>query len=209
MAASKTKRALEGARTTAPKSAAKSAANNAADNARRVLVTGGSRGLGLVIAQKLVAGGYHAITVARHESNEVGAAIAQAEKAGQGTLSFVPFDLGKIDDIPDLVRRLRKQFGPLYGLVNNAALGLSGALTLMRHTKIEEMVRLNTVSPIVLTKIRAARDDGRRCRTHRQCRLDRGLDRRQRHRRLCGDQGLDGRLHPLASPRGRSAQHHR
>jgi len=64
----------------------------------------------------------------------------------------VPFDLGKIDDIPDLVRRLRKQFGPLYGLVNNAALGLSGALTLMRHTKIEEMVRLNTVSPIVLTK---------------------------------------------------------
>ena len=148
MAASKTKRGPEGARTTAPKSAA----NNVADNARRVLVTGGSRGLGLAIAQKLVAGGYHAITLARRESNEVGAAIAEAEKAGQGALSFVPFDLGKIDDIPDLVRRLRKQFGPLYGLVNNAALGLSGTLALMHHTKIEEMVRLNTISPIVLTK---------------------------------------------------------
>jgi len=132
--------------------APESAANTGADKARRVLVTGGSRGLGLAIAQKLAGAGYHTITLARRESNEVGAAIAQAEKAGQGVLSFVPFDLGKIDDIPDLVRRLRKQFGPLYGLVNNAALGLSGTLALMHHTKIEEMVRLNTVSPIVLTK---------------------------------------------------------
>ena len=64
----------------------------------------------------------------------------------------MPFDLGKIDDIPELVRGLRKQFGPLYGLINNAALGLSGTLALMHHSKIEEMVRLNTVSPIVLTK---------------------------------------------------------
>ena len=119
---------------------------------RRVLVTGGSRGLGLAVAQKLAAAGYHAITLARGESKEVAAAIAHSEQAGQGALSFVPFDLGRIDDIPDLVRRLRKQFGPLYGLVNNAALGLSGTLALMHHTKIEEMVRLNTVSPIVLTK---------------------------------------------------------
>jgi NAD(P)-dependent dehydrogenase (short-subunit alcohol dehydrogenase family) len=80
MAASKTKRAPDGARMTAPESVA----NTAADKARRVLVTGGSRGLGLAIAQKLAGAGYHTITLARRESNEVGAAIAQAEKAGQG-----------------------------------------------------------------------------------------------------------------------------
>ncbi len=140
----------------APKRVAGSAANNAAKNAgknaRHVLVTGGSRGLGLAIAQKLAAAGYHTITLARRESDEVAAAIAQAKQAGQGALSFVPFDLGKIDDIPELVRRLRNEFGPLYGLVNNAALGLSGTLALMHHSKIDEMVRLNTVSPIVLTK---------------------------------------------------------
>jgi 3-oxoacyl-[acyl-carrier protein] reductase len=133
-------------------SAARVAAHNAAKNARHVLVTGGSRGLGLAIAQKLAAAGYHTITLARRESDEVAAAIAQVKQAGQGALSFVPFDLGKIDDIPELVRRLRNEFGPLYGLVNNAALGLSGTLALMHHSKIEEMVRLNTVSPIVLTK---------------------------------------------------------
>src|ERR1700761_1040427 len=125
--------------------------NKAHTTARSVLVTGGSRGLGLAIAQKLAAAGYQTIALARKESKEVAAAIAQSEGEA-GSLSFVPFDLGRIDDIPELMRSLRKQFGPLYGLVNNAALGLSGTLALMHHSRVDEMVRLNTVSPIVLTK---------------------------------------------------------
>jgi 3-oxoacyl-[acyl-carrier protein] reductase len=129
---------------------------------RSVLVTGGSRGLGLAIAQKLAAGGYRTITVARSKSKEVTAAIEQAERGGKGALHFVPFDLGKIDDIPTLVRNLRKEFGSLYGLVNNAALGLSGTLAMMHNAEIEEMVRLNTLSPIVLTKyvVRSMMADG-------------------------------------------------
>jgi 3-oxoacyl-[acyl-carrier protein] reductase len=160
MAASKrktaSKMAAKTAHKTADKTEAKTAirttAGNTSYNARSVLVTGGSRGLGLAIAQKLAAAGYQTIALARRETEEVAAAIARAEEAGQGALAFVPFDLGKIDGIPDLVRRLRKQFGPRYALINNAALGLSGTLALMHHTKIEEMVRLNTLSPIVLTK---------------------------------------------------------
>jgi 3-oxoacyl-[acyl-carrier protein] reductase len=138
-------------KTVAGKTAA-SKTKSAPKMARGVLVTGGSRGLGLAIAQKLAAAGYQTIALARSESKEVAAAIAHAEREGRGALSFVPFDLGKIDEIPNLVRDLRKQFGPLYGLINNAALGLSGTLGLMHHSKIEQMVRLNTVSPIVLTK---------------------------------------------------------
>jgi 3-oxoacyl-[acyl-carrier protein] reductase len=129
---------------------------------RSVLVTGGSRGLGLAIAQKLVAAGYCTITVARRKNKEIIAAIAEAERAGRGALHFVPFDLGKIDDIAGLVRNLRKEYGPLYGLINNAALGLSGTLAMMHNSKIEEMVRLNTLSPIVLTKyvVRSMMADG-------------------------------------------------
>ena len=72
--------------------------------------------------------------------------------ANDGSLHFVAFDLGKIEEIPGLVRKLRQEFGPLYGLVNNAALGLDGALSLMHNSQIEELVRINTLSPIVLTK---------------------------------------------------------
>jgi 3-oxoacyl-[acyl-carrier protein] reductase len=122
------------------------------DAMRSVLVTGGSRGLGLAIAQKLAAGGYRVIALARHRSKELAAAMVQADSAGAGALHFAPFDLGKIDAIPELVRGLRKEFGPLFGLVNNAALGQIGALATMHNSKIEEQVRVNTLSPIVLTK---------------------------------------------------------
>jgi 3-oxoacyl-[acyl-carrier protein] reductase len=119
---------------------------------RSVLVTGGSRGLGLAIAQKLAAAGYRTIAVARTKSKEITAAIEAAERDGKGALHFVPFDLGMIDELPTLVRNLRDEFGSLYGLVNNAALGLTGTLPMMHNAQIEQMIRLNTLSPIVLTK---------------------------------------------------------
>jgi 3-oxoacyl-[acyl-carrier protein] reductase len=119
---------------------------------RNVLVTGASRGLGLGIARKLTGAGYRVIAVARSKSKQVTEAMAEAERGNEAPLHFTPFDLGKVDEIPELVKNLRKQFGPLYGLVNNAAVGHDGALAMMHNAKIEELVRLNTLSPIVLTK---------------------------------------------------------
>ena len=69
-----------------------------------------------------------------------------------GSLHFVPFDLAEIEGIPDLVKKLRKEFGPIYGLVNNAGVSSDGVLALMSTRQIEQMVRLNTTSPMVLTK---------------------------------------------------------
>jgi 3-oxoacyl-[acyl-carrier protein] reductase len=119
---------------------------------RNVIVTGGSRGLGLGIARRLAASGYAVIAVARKRTEELAAAVAAAKRADAGAIHVVPFDLAAIDGIPELVRTLRKAHGPIYGLVNNAALGTEGVLATMHNAKIEALVRLNTVSPIVLTK---------------------------------------------------------
>jgi 3-oxoacyl-[acyl-carrier protein] reductase len=129
---------------------------------RNVIVTGGSRGLGLGIARKLAASGYAVIAVARKNSDQLIAAIEAAKSSKTGALHFVTCDLGEIDKIPDLVRGLRKEHGPIYGLVNNAALGSDGVLATMHNSKIEALVRVNTVSPIVLTKyvVRAMMADG-------------------------------------------------
>jgi 3-oxoacyl-[acyl-carrier protein] reductase len=51
-----------------------------------------------------------------------------------------------------LVKRLREEFGPVYGLVNNAALGSDGVLATMHNSQIERLIRVNTLAPIVLTK---------------------------------------------------------
>ena len=50
------------------------------------------------------------------------------------------------------MRALRADFGPLYGLINNAGLGTSGILSSMRDAEIERLIQLNTISPIVLSK---------------------------------------------------------
>ena len=119
---------------------------------RNVIVTGGSRGIGLGIARTLAGAGYSVIAVARQERSELTSAIGEANRSNTGSLHFVPFDLGKTDDIPNLVRMLRKDFGPIYGLVNNAAVGTNGALAVMHNLQIEQLIRMNTLSPIVLTK---------------------------------------------------------
>ncbi len=119
---------------------------------RNIIVTGGSRGLGLEVARRLASAGYHAIAIARNMSDQLAAAMEEAERCQTGSLSFVPFDLGNIEGIAELVRDLHKKVGPLYGLVNNAALGLDGTLAVMPNSQIECVIRLNTISPIVLTK---------------------------------------------------------
>jgi 3-oxoacyl-[acyl-carrier protein] reductase len=123
-----------------------------AKTVRTVLVTGASRGLGLGIARKLAGAGYGVVALARQKTKQVTDAIAEAKREKHGALHFVSFDLGRIDDIPGLVKTLRKDFGPLFGLVNNAAVGHDGALAMMHNSRIEELVRVNTLSPIMLTK---------------------------------------------------------
>jgi 3-oxoacyl-[acyl-carrier protein] reductase len=117
---------------------------------RNVLVSGGSKGVGLGVARRLAAAGYQVIAIARNESPALAEAMAQTRT--DGAIRFVAFDLSLIEAIPELVRKVRAEFGPLYGLVNNAALGTDGLLANMHVSQIEALIRLNTLSPIVLTK---------------------------------------------------------
>ena len=119
---------------------------------KTVIVTGGSRGLGLGIAIKLVSAGYQVVTIARHESEHLKCAMRRGNPGPAGSLLFRPFDLERTADIPALIKQLRKEFGPIGGLVNNAGLGTSGILATMHDSRIERLVRLNTVSAIIMTK---------------------------------------------------------
>jgi 3-oxoacyl-[acyl-carrier protein] reductase len=132
---------------------------------RNVIVTGGSRGLGLATAVTLAAAGYRVIAVARRGTDELaaasraaadgaaagGVAAGGAAQAG-GAIEFRAFDLSDTAGMPAFVRRLRADFGAVYGLVNNAGLGTAGVLGVMRDQEIEKIIRLNTLSPILLTK---------------------------------------------------------
>jgi 3-oxoacyl-[acyl-carrier protein] reductase len=127
---------------------------------RNVIVTGGSKGLGLGIAGKLAEQGYRAIAIARKESPELKALMQ--EKGKPGCVQFVSFDLADLEGIAGLVKKLRKDFGPIYGLVNNAGTSVEGMLAMMQVSQMEQVVRLNLLSPMVMTKfaVRSMMADG-------------------------------------------------
>jgi 3-oxoacyl-[acyl-carrier protein] reductase len=119
---------------------------------RNVVVTGASRGLGLAMATTLAAAGYRVIAVARTPTDGLAQASRAAADRGAGAIEFRHCDLAETTRIAAFVRELRKDVGPIYGLVNNAGIGTSGVLGIMRDQDIEQVIRLNTLAPILLSK---------------------------------------------------------
>ena len=118
---------------------------------RNILLTGGSRGLGLATATRLADAGFRVIAVARKTSEALEAQIA-ACAGNAGRLSFCAYDLSDTDKLGGLIAKVTDESGHLYGIVNNAGIGTSGILATMPNAQIEALIRLNVVSVIMLTK---------------------------------------------------------
>ncbi len=127
-----------------------------------VIVTGGSRGIGLGIVRRLAKTGYKVLAIARKESPELREAINEAASSGTGSIGFAAYDLADTEGMAVFVKQLRKDFGPIYALVNNAGMSIDGTLALANPAQIEQVVRLNVISPILLSKyvLRSMMADG-------------------------------------------------
>jgi 3-oxoacyl-[acyl-carrier protein] reductase len=111
-----------------------------------VIVTGTSSGLGQAVARRLTDAGYVVLGVSRRP-----VAAADVSDSPERYV-HVTADLAQIDALPALVGGLVREHGRPYGLVNNAAIGTDGLLATMHNRDIEDLVTLNVVSPLVLTK---------------------------------------------------------
>ena len=113
---------------------------------KTVIVTGARRGLGLAIVQQLAKEGYRVIAVARGSSPELDALLD-----GENVV-HEEFDLANLGEIHAWCSRIGKQYGRIYGLVNNAAIGNDGVLATMHETDIAQLLAVNLQSPILLCK---------------------------------------------------------
>jgi 3-oxoacyl-[acyl-carrier protein] reductase len=115
---------------------------------KTVVVTGGTRGLGLAIVREVAAEGYRAIAVARKPTAELGS----LREAFPGCVEFVAFDLAQLEGIHGLVGEIVNAYGRPWALVNNAAVGHDGVLATQHEREIHELLRINIEAPILLAK---------------------------------------------------------
>jgi len=119
---------------------------------RTGVVTGANRGLGLAIAERLLVDGYNVVGIARNRTAELEELKSRHDVGGTERLAFLPFDLERTEKIHELAARIREIDRNIYGLVNNAGIGLDGILATQHERDIERMVDVNLVSAILLTK---------------------------------------------------------
>ena len=116
------------------------------NSVKTILVTGGTRGLGLATSARLAAAGYRVIASGRKCTPELN------KLTTAGSVFFEPLDLGDHALIHDYIKRVTLAHGHLYGLVNNAALGHDGVLATMHDSQIQDLISVNVTGTILLTK---------------------------------------------------------
>jgi NAD(P)-dependent dehydrogenase (short-subunit alcohol dehydrogenase family) len=126
------------------------------------VVTGGSSGIGLAVARRVVAEGAAAVIGARRL--EPGQAAVEELRAVGGRAEFVPVDVTVEEDCRRLVDVAVDSFGRLDGAFNNAGdVGAGGPLVDVERVSFEREVAVNLTSVFLCLKaeIAALRQTGR------------------------------------------------
>src|SRR3954462_12263030 len=106
-----------------------------------VIVTGGSRGLGLAIVQLLLAKGHIVATCSRTDTDAVKAISNDAKSADR--FMFAKVDAADAESIRNFVQAVFDRFGRIDALVNNAAVAHDGVLATTPDELIDQMLQVN------------------------------------------------------------------
>jgi NAD(P)-dependent dehydrogenase (short-subunit alcohol dehydrogenase family) len=113
------------------------------------LVTGGTRGIGLMIARGFVENGVRTYVCSRKAE---ACAKAEAELAKLGTCVAIPADLGEMAGVAKLVAELRAREPALHILVNNAGANWGAPLDEFPESGWDKVMDLNLKSIFFLTR---------------------------------------------------------
>jgi NAD(P)-dependent dehydrogenase (short-subunit alcohol dehydrogenase family) len=112
------------------------------------LITGGSRGLGLIMARQLVADGARVAVCAR-DTRELKLARADLEGRG-GDVFAVVADAGEEAEAVGFVREAYAHFGAIHGLINNAGVTQVGPFPNTRADDYELSLRTHFWAPFFM-----------------------------------------------------------
>ncbi|NJB84916.1 NAD(P)-dependent dehydrogenase (short-subunit alcohol dehydrogenase family) [Lewinella marina] len=110
------------------------------------IVTGANRGLGKEVARQLAGRGYRVVLTSR---SDAGRAVADSFRQGGLDVDFHPLDVADANSIANLTEYLRKQYGTIDVVVNNAGIHYDTFQNTMTadFDIVEEAWRVNTLGP--------------------------------------------------------------
>lgn len=112
----------------------------------KILVTGGSRGIGYYIAKRFIAEGADVLIIGRNEEALQKAAVELGCK-------YLAFDITDIAHLPNLINLTAEALGGLTGLVNNAGVcNIDNGFLNVTEQSYDEQFLLNVKSPFFLTQ---------------------------------------------------------
>jgi short-subunit dehydrogenase len=117
---------------------------------KRVLVTGGSSGIGFAIATAMLAKGAK-VAITGRRAAVVSSAVEKLRKNG-GTVSGIAADIGTAQGRTQTLRDTLEALGGLDILVNNAGSVRAGRLEVTTEAEIETMLSVDLLAPILLTR---------------------------------------------------------
>ena len=141
-----------------------------------VLITGGSRGLGLVLAREFALTGAK-IAIAARDREELKRARLDSEQRGAEVFDAV-CDIRDQSEVERLVSDVRGRFGQVDVLVNNAGIIQVGPLEAQTQKDFEEAMRIHYWGPFYAMKAVLPEMRQRRRRPDRQHRFHRRKDSR-------------------------------
>ena len=112
---------------------------------KTVLVTGASRGIGKAIAVKFAKKGYNVVISCVRREEQLLQTKKEIESFQVSCLSYLG-DMGVAENCAELFKKIRKQFGGLDVLVNNAGISYIGLLQDMKPEDWELLLRTNLTS---------------------------------------------------------------
>jgi 3-oxoacyl-[acyl-carrier protein] reductase len=121
---------------------------NAHSHCPVVLLSGGSRGLGLAISEKLLDLGYQIVTFSRTETREAKVLAEQYPER----LHFRVADMEDNRALGRVVDEAEREIGPIATLINNAAIAIDGLLAIMPEPHIAKMLAVNLEGTLYLTR---------------------------------------------------------
>lgn len=120
---------------------------------KTVLVTGGSSGLGRVIAEAFGAAGAR-VAICGLEADTVTAAAEEMCRSGISALG-VHADITKQESVDALFAQVLERFGPLDVLVNNAGRSMRGKVLDTTPEQFRELMELNLIALVRCTRAAA------------------------------------------------------